>query len=235
MTGRRTAVVTGATRGIGLAVARSLAAEYRVVMLARNADDLRAAAREIGEAACPLPCDLADSAATEAAIVRVRDLASGAPDVLVNNAGLFKLSPVESTSPDDFAASLDVNLSAPFRIIRAFLTEMRKRGSGHIVSIGSIADRMTFPQNGSYSAAKFGLRGLHQVLRAELRGSGVRSTLVSPGPVDTPLWDEINPDEREGFTPRSAMLRPEDVAAAVLFAVAQPASVNVDELRLSRS
>jgi len=235
MTPRRTAVVTGATRGIGLAVARSLAAEYTVIMLARNADDLRAVAREIGDAACPLPCDLADSAATEAAIGRIRELTSGAPDLLVNNAGLFKLSLVESTSPDDFTASLDVNLSAPFRLIRAFLPEMRKRGSGHIVSVGSISDRMAFPENGSYTAAKFGLRGLHAVLRAELRGTGVRSTLVSPGPVDTPLWDDVNPDERKGFTPRSAMLRPEDVAAAVLFAVAQPASVNVDELRLARS
>ena len=112
---------------------------------------------------------------------------------------------------------------------------MRKRASGHIVSIGSIADRVAFPENGGYAAAKFGLRGLHAVLRAELAGSGVRSTLVSPGPVDTPLWDDVNPDEREGFTPRSAMLRPEEVAAAVLFAVSQPASVNVDELRLSRS
>jgi NADP-dependent 3-hydroxy acid dehydrogenase YdfG len=235
MTGRRSAVVTGATRGIGRAVARSLAAGHRVIMLARNADDLQAVAHEIGDDAHPLPCDLGDSAATEAAIERIRELTSGAPDLLVNNAGLFKLSPVESTSPDDFAASLDVNLSAPFRLIRAFLPEMRRRGSGHIVSIGSIADRMTFPENGSYAAAKFGLRGLHQVLRTELRGSGVRSTLVSPGPVDTPLWDEVNPDEREGFTPRAAMLRPEDVAAAVLFAVAQPGSVNVDELRLARS
>jgi NADP-dependent 3-hydroxy acid dehydrogenase YdfG len=112
---------------------------------------------------------------------------------------------------------------------------MRKRGNGQNVSIGSIADHTTFPENGAYSAAKFGLRGLHGVLRAELAGSGVRSTLISPGPVDTPLWDEVNPDEREGFTPRAKMLRPEDVAAAVRFVVAQPATVNVDELRLSRA
>jgi NADP-dependent 3-hydroxy acid dehydrogenase YdfG len=72
-------------------------------------------------------------------------------------------------------------------------------------------------------------------MRAELRGTGVRVTLISPGPVDTPLWDEVNPDEREGFTPRARMLRPEDVAAAVRFVVAQPATVNVDELRLSRA
>lgn len=235
MTQRRTAVVTGATRGIGLAVVRALVPEYTVIMIARNADDLRTVAREIGDSACPLPCNLADAAATNAAVERIREMTKDAPDLLVNNAGLFKLSPIESTSIEEFSASLDVNLSAPFRLIRAFLPAMRKRASGHIVSIGSIADRNTFPENGGYAAAKFGLRGLHGVLRAELAGSGVRSTLISPGPVDTPLWDDVNPDEREGFTPRSAMLRPEDVAAAVLFVVSQPASVNVDELRLSRS
>jgi len=235
MTRRRTAVVTGATRGIGLAVARALAPQHTVIMIARNADDLRAAARDIGDSACALACDLADAAATNAAIDRIGTMTDGAPDLLVNNAGLFRLSPIESTSPEAFSASLELNLSAPFRLIRAFLPEMRKRASGHIVSIGSIADHMAFPENGSYSAAKFGLRGLHGVLRAELAGTGVRSTLISPAPVDTPLWDEVNPDERPGFTPRSAMLRPEDVAAAVLFVVSQPASVNVDELRLSRS
>jgi len=235
MTRRRTAVVTGATRGIGLAVARALAPQHTVIMIARNADDLRTAARDIGDSACALACDLADAAATNAAIDRIGTMTDGAPDLLVNNAGLFKLSPIESTSPEAFSASLELNLSAPFRLIRAFLPEMRKRASGHIVSIGSIADHMAFPENGSYSAAKFGLRGLHGVLRAELAGTGVRSTLISPAPVDTPLWDEVNPDERPGFTPRSAMLRPEDVAAAVLFVVSQPASVNVDELRLSRS
>lgn len=235
MTARRTAVVTGATRGIGLAIARALAPDYLVIMIARSADDLQAAARDLGDAAYALPCDLTDVAAMSAAVEQIRAMTGGAPDLLVNNAGLFKLSTLESTSPDDFAASLDVNLSAPFRLVRAFLPEMRKRGSGHIVSIGSIADRTVLPENGSYAAAKFGLRGLHGVLRAELAGSGIRSTLVSPGPVDTPLWDDVHPDEREGFTPRAAMLRPEDVAAAVLFVVSQPPSVNVDELRLSRS
>src|SRR3954454_20525523 len=166
MTRRRTAVVTGASRGIGLAVARALAPEYTVVMIARNADDLRALATEIGEAACPLPCDLANEAATNDIIEQIKAMTEGAPDLLVNNAGLFRLSAIESTSSDEFSASLDLNLAAPLRLIRAFLPEMRKRGRGHVVSVGSIADRAAFPENGAYSAAKFGLRGLHAVLRA---------------------------------------------------------------------
>jgi len=112
---------------------------------------------------------------------------------------------------------------------------MRARKRGHIVSIGSIADHVAFPENGGYAASKFGLRGLHEVLRAESRDSGVRVTLISPGPVNTALWDDVNPDDRPGFTPRSAMLAPEAVAAAVLFAVTQPDDVNIDELRLSRA
>jgi NADP-dependent 3-hydroxy acid dehydrogenase YdfG len=145
------------------------------------------------------------------------------------------LAPLEATSPAEFARTVDTNLVAPFTILHAFLPAMRARRSGHIVTIGSIADRRALPENAAYAASKFGLRGLHEVLRAELRGSGVRATLVSPGPVDTPLWDAVDPDRRPGFTPRAMMLSPGAVADAVLYVLAQPANVNVDELRLSRS
>jgi NADP-dependent 3-hydroxy acid dehydrogenase YdfG len=112
---------------------------------------------------------------------------------------------------------------------------MRERGAGHIVTIGSIADRMAFPENGAYAASKFGLRALHEVMRAELRGTGVRTSLVSPGPVDTALWDPVAPETRPGFTQRAVMLSADAVADAVLFVVTRPAAVNIDELRLSRS
>jgi NAD(P)-dependent dehydrogenase (short-subunit alcohol dehydrogenase family) len=159
----------------------------------------------------------------------------GAPDVLVSNAGLFRLAPLEATTPEEFAAALQTNLVAPFLLVRAFLPAMRRRGSGVIVTVGSIADRAAFPENGAYAASKFGLRGMHEVLRAELRGTGVRAALVSPGPVDTPLWDSIDPDSRPGFTPRAAMLPPDAVADAIVYVATRPAAVNVDELRLSRS
>jgi NADP-dependent 3-hydroxy acid dehydrogenase YdfG len=142
---------------------------------------------------------------------------------------------VEQTEPAAFRAALDVNLMAPFLVVRAFLSRMRERGHGHVVTIGSIADRSVFPENGAYAASKFGLRALHEVLRAEMRGSGVRATLISPSAVDTALWDAIDPDTRPGFTPRRDMLSPAAVADAVRYAVSRPATVNIDELRLSRS
>ena len=229
----RVAVVTGASRGIGLAVARVLAgAGARVAMLARSAAALREAARPLGAAA--VPCDVADERAVGRALERIGG-ELGAPEILVNNAGIVRLAPVERTSAADLRETLEVNLVAPFVLARALLPGMRAAGRGHVVTIGSIADRATFPENGAYAASKFGARAMHQVLREELRGSGVRATLVSPGPVDTPLWDAIGPDGREGFTPRARMLAAAAVADAVLFALTRDASVNVDELRLSRA
>lgn len=229
----RLAVVTGASRGIGLAVSRALAgAGARVAMLARSADALRDAARPLG--AIPIACDVTDEDAVARALDRLATEA-GPAAILVNNAGIFRLAPVERTSPTDLRDTLEVNLVAPFALVRALLPGMRAGGKGHVVTVGSIADRATFPENGAYAASKFGARALHQVMREELRGSGVRATLVSPGPVDTPLWDAIGPDDREGFTPRARMLSADAVADAVLFALTRDASVNIDELRLSRS
>jgi NADP-dependent 3-hydroxy acid dehydrogenase YdfG len=234
MTTAGTAVVSGASRGIGLATSRALAAAgYRVAMLARGADALTAAAGSIGERAVAIVCDVTDGLALDGALARVSDEFGEAPAVLVNNAGFFSLATVDATTVDDFRSAIDVNLVAPFRLVHAFLPAMRARRSGHIVSIGSIADHVAFPENAAYAASKFGVRALHEVLRVELKGSGVRATLVSPSAVDTPLWDPVNPDERPGFTARREMLRAEAVAAAVMFAVTQPADVNVDELRLS--
>ena len=182
-----------------------------------------------------MSCDVTDTDAVHKTIARIIAEFGGAPDVIVNNAGVFSLATIDATDARDFRAALEVNLLAPFLLVRAFLPAMRERRSGHIVMIGSVADRHIFPENGAYSASKFGARALHEVLRVELRGSGVRTTLVSPGPVDTSLWEKINTDTREGFTPRSEMLRPDDVADAVRYVVSRPSDVNIDELRLSRT
>jgi NADP-dependent 3-hydroxy acid dehydrogenase YdfG len=232
----RTALVTGASRGIGLAVARGLAARgARVALLARDAQALREAAASLGGGAFPVVCDVTRPDAVQAAAERIAVDFEGAPDVVVNNAGLFALRRLEETAPLDFARTIETNLVAPFLLLRAFLPTMRARGSGHVLTVGSIADRLAFPENGAYAASKFGARAMHEVVRAELRGTGVRATLVSPGPVDTGLWDPVDPDTRPGFTPRAAMLDAADVADAILYALTAPAAVNVDELRLSRS
>ena len=233
---QRTAVVTGASRGIGFEVARLLIAEgTRVVLVARDQRALDDAARLLGEMATAIACDVSRPEALEAAISRIRGLLGAAPDILVNNAGAFTLAAIETVDPSEFAAAIDTNLNGPLRLVRGFLAEMRVRRAGHVITIGSVADRSIFPENAAYAASKHAARALHEVLRIETRGTGVRATLISPGPVDTPLWNTVDPDNRPGFTPRAAMLSATAVAAAVIYAVTQPNEVNIDELRLSRS
>ncbi|MDX2183579.1 MAG: SDR family oxidoreductase [Gemmatimonadaceae bacterium] len=232
----RSALVTGASRGIGRATAIALAeAGADVLLVARHAADLAEAAAQCGGRGTPLTADLRDADDTQRLVSAVLSRIGHPPDVLVNNAGIFTLAPTHELDAADLAAMLDTNLVAPFRLLRAFLPGWRARADGHVVTIGSVADRTAFPDNGAYAATKFGARALHEVLRAESQGSGVRCTLVSPGPVDTPIWDPIRPETREGFPTREAMLTAADVAAAVLFAVSRPPHVNIDELRLGRA
>ncbi|HEU4640847.1 MAG TPA: SDR family oxidoreductase [Gemmatimonadaceae bacterium] len=229
----RAAVVTGASRGIGLAIARALAgAGARVALLARSADALERAAGELGKGAMAVPGDLATLDGVARAARAVTD-AFGAVDILVNNAGVFVPRPLEAITPAEFEDTIRVNLVSPFALVHAVLPGMRERGRGHIVTIGSVADRVAFPENGAYSPSKFALRALHEVMRAELRGTGIRATLVSPGPTDTPIWDPIHRAGTGRFPPREAMLPAAAVADAVLYAVTQPERVNVEELRLS--
>lgn len=231
-----TVVVTGASRGIGLAIARALAtAGAKVLCLARAGSRLDNAVASLGYAASAVPCDLTRPAEIDAALAAITTACQGPPNALVQAAGVFPLAPVEETSPEDFNSALQVNLLGPFRLAQPLLHAMRQRGSGHVVTIGSVADRKAFPENVAYAAGKFAARAVHEVMREEFRGSGIRLSLVSPSPVDTAIWDAIDPDSRPGFTPRAMMLRPEAVAEAVMFVLTQAGDVNIDELRLSRT
>jgi len=232
----RTALVTGASRGIGRAVTEALVHEGAIVwMLARGGDALAKLADTLGPLARPIAGDVADAPSLMRALATITAPGHAAPDLLVNNAGIFPMGSVESVSPDAFAAALAANLAAPYRLVHALLPGMRAAGRGDLVTIGSTSDRQIYPGNAAYAPTKFGVRALHHTVREETRGSGVRCILVSPAATDTPLWDPIDPDHTPGLPPRAAMLRPQDVAEAVLWAVTRPPHVTIDELRLARS
>jgi NADP-dependent 3-hydroxy acid dehydrogenase YdfG len=232
----RSAVVTGASRGIGAGIAAALAdAGVRVVVIARNEAKLKERAQSIRNS-IPIACDITSPSGVERAVKRIASELGGAPDILVNNAGIFGVAQVEDTEPQFFMDTINTNLVAPFLFVRAFLSEMKKRKTGHVVTIGSVADRTIYTGNAAYSAAKFGSRAIHEVLRAELRGSGVRSTLISPAATDTEIWDAVTVTDPAGKPQdKPPMLDPADVVSAVMFALTQPDRVNIDELRLSHS
>jgi 3-hydroxy acid dehydrogenase/malonic semialdehyde reductase len=232
----RTALVTGASRGIGAACARALAsAGARVVLVARSTAELSALAAELPHGAVALTADLAQAAAASIVATGAREALGADPDIVVHAAGTFPLGPLETADDTSLDVAFALNGAAPLRLTREMLPGMCARGAGHVVMIGSIADRHVFPGNAIYAATKHALRATCEVLRAETRGSGVRATLVSPAATDTAIWDPHDPDASEFLPNRDEMLRPEDVAEAVLWAVTRPAHVNVDELRLSRS
>jgi len=225
------ALVTGASRGIGLEIARALAAEdVRLVLTSRGGPALASAAKMTG--GTPVAADLGRTADLERVVERVRAEFGGPPDILVNDAGVFELALVSETTPEAFDRHLDINVRAPFRLVRAFLPAMLERGSGHLIHIGSVAGRQAFPENGAYCASKFALRGLHEVLRLELEGSGVMSTLISPGAVDTGAWTAVESRLGRDLPDRAAMLRPEGVAAVVLDALRLGRKGRVDDVEL---
>jgi len=220
------AVVTGASRGIGAATAAVLAkAGARVVRVSRTVP------RDAHDRYLDYPCDLTDMAAWRATSSRIL-AETGVPSIVVSNAGAFVLKLLHETTQEDFDAQLDINLRAPFAVARALLPAMRAAGRGTFIHVGSVADHSAFPENAAYAASKFGLRGLHEVLVAEYRGTGVRLSLLSPGPTDTDVWDPVDPDRQPHLPDRASMLRPADVADAVLFLATRPAHVHVDWLRL---
>lgn len=232
----RSALVTGASRGIGAACARALAAAgARVVLVARSTDHLHALAAELPHGAAAFPADLSQSAAVPTIAVGVQEILGAAPDILIHAAGSFPLAALQDTSDGDLDLAFTLNSAAPLRLTREFLPALRARGSGHVVMIGSAADRHVFPANAAYAASKHAVRAILEALRAETRGSGVRATLISPSATDTPLWDPHDPDASAHLPSRDEMLRAADVADAVVWAVTRPSHVDVDELRLSRS
>ncbi len=218
---RGTAVVTGASRGIGRATARRLAAEWEIVAIARSAKELDSLRREIEEAGGD--CSTIELDVTDAAAVQ-RALSGIDAEVLVNNAGVGVMKPMLELTVDDWRSMVAVNLDAVFYVTRALLPGMVRRGRGHVVNIGSLSGRGAFVGGSCYAATKHALVGLSESLMMEVRDSGVRVSLVMPGSVNTTF--------SSGKADAGWKLTASDVADAVVYTLAQPDNALVSRVEL---
>ncbi len=228
MPSTKTAVVTGASSGIGAAAARQLAASgYHVTLGARRIERINALAAEIGGIALPLDVTDAESVMRFAAAI-------DAVNVLVNNAGgAYGLAPIAEAVDDHWVTMWETNVLGLMRVTRALIAKLIESGDGHIVNIGSIAGLEVYPGGGGYTSVKHAVLAITQTLRLELGGHPVRVTEVDPGMVDTEFsLVRFDGDAAraaavyQGLTPLSA----DDVADAILWAVTRPAHVNVDQI-----
>jgi NADP-dependent 3-hydroxy acid dehydrogenase YdfG len=232
----RVAVVTGASSGIGEAVARAFAGEgASVALLARRKERLEKLAAELeskGAEARPYGVDVSDPAAVADVAERVRG-ELGRTDCLVNNAGLMLLGTFADQDPDEWRRMVDVNVTAVLDTTRAFLDQLVD-GGGDVVNISSVAGRKARPTTSAYNATKWGVNGWSEALRQELIPQRVRVVLIEPGMVRTELADHITDDDiREGMWAKWDQidaLTAEDIAASVVFAVSQPERVSINEI-----
>ena len=214
------AVVTGASRGIGRAIAVRLAATYDVVAIARSAGQLESLAAEIkakGGNCRPLALDLRSPDDIAKALKGID------ADVLVNNAGLGPVKPLLELTPDEWRAMVDVNFNALFHVTRALLPAMTSRGRGHVVVIGSIAARSAFVGGTCYAGTKHAAQAFVECLNLEVRDRGVKVSIVNPGSVATEFSARNDP----GW-----MLSPEEVADSVAHVIDTPPDVLVHSLEI---
>ena len=230
------AIVTGAVRGIGLAVAQELAAEgARVALTGRNGDEARAAAAELGPDHLGLELNVGSRASVDAAVAEVVERL-GEPTVLVNNAGINRIGPAESLSEEDWAAVLDVNLMGTARCCQAVGTRMLAAGAGVIVNVSSITGAFVgVPGRAPYAASKAGIVGLTRVLGVEWAPFGVRVVGLAPGPVKTRMVEQAISDgilvEEEILErmPAGRLATPKDVARALVLLASPGAAFVVGE------
>jgi NADP-dependent 3-hydroxy acid dehydrogenase YdfG len=231
----RVAVVTGASSGIGAAVARALnAGGARVALAARRQDVLSEVQDSLNSktGSLAVPTDVTDRSQVEALVAQAeRDL--GPVDILVNCAGVMYYTLMKNGRQDEWDRTVEVNCKGAVNCVGAVLPGMLERGQGHILTISSDAGRKVFPGLAVYSASKFFVEAFSQGLRLETAGTGVKVTTVQPGNVATDLHAMSGDDEAVrlyGEPSGAKMLDPKDVAASVIHALAQPAHVAVNEV-----
>ncbi len=231
------ALITGASAGIGAAIARTLGARgYHLALAARRRDALEDIARDIrtgGGGAIPLACDVTQPEQIATCVAHTLQ-EFGRIDVLVNNAGVMHNGKIAGADPSEWRAMLEVNLMGLMLVTHAVLPHMQAARRGHIVNLSSVAGRTIAVGNGVYNVTKWGVNVFSEALRKEVFADEIKVTVVSPGVTDTELFDKIaNPVGRANFTAFAANfehLQADDVARAVLYAIEQPAHVAVNEL-----
>ncbi|MGQ9864911.1 MAG: SDR family oxidoreductase [Pseudanabaenaceae cyanobacterium] len=225
----QTALVTGATRGIGQAVALALAERgVKVGAIARSPGNILAELTAAGTAGEFYPLDLARLDTVESEMTRLLQ-AFGIPNIVVLNAGMALVANLTDTSLQNWQRVFDLNVHSVFASLRAIVPAMRAQG-GHIVFVGSIAAKQAFPGWGAYCSSKFALLALAQTLAAEERPH-IRVSTILPGAVNTPLWETLPAAVQAQFD-RGQMLSTEDVAASVIHVLKMPPQATVTEITL---
>jgi 3-oxoacyl-[acyl-carrier protein] reductase len=219
LTGRK-ALVTGATGGLGQAIARALHAQGATVALSGTKPAaLEALAAELGERASPVAADLSDKESVEG-LVPAAEAAIGPLDILVNNAGITRDNLFMRMKDDEWEQVLAVNLTAAFRLSRAAVKGMMRRRAGRIVNIGSVVGSTGNPGQGNYAAAKAGLVGMTKALAAEVASRGITVNCIAPGFISSPMTDALNEKQREGIltrVPAGRLGEGAEVAAACIY------------------
>ena len=216
----KTALVTGASGGIGAAVARTLhGAGATVGLSGTRVEPLQALAAELGARAHVLPCNLSDGAAVEG-LVKAAVEAMGSVDILVNNAGITRDGLAMRMSDDDWLEVIEVNLNSTFRLCRGVLRGMMKARWGRIINVTSVVAQAGNPGQANYAAAKAGVAGLSRAMAQEVGSRGITVNCVAPGLVETAMTEKLNEEQRAKIlagVPVGRIGRPEEIAAGVLF------------------